>query len=108
MSSISLFEFTVRDDDLDAARAAVDATLQQTIAFPGSQGVDVLLRDDDPTTYVVVEYWDDLEADTAYRAWRAGDGVPTEFINHLAARPRLTHLHRDPQLAHLVPLNLGN
>jgi len=98
MTSIALFEFKIRGVDLDAGYDTVHATLAETVAFPGSLGVEVWVHDDDPAHFAVVEYWRSIEDDKAYRTWRSGDGVPKEFIKTLASRPELTYFRRAEKL----------
>jgi heme oxygenase (mycobilin-producing) len=66
----ALLELTLRPDDLAASMKEVDAVLAQTAAFPGCQGVEVLVDLTDPTHVTVVERWESEEADAAYREWR--------------------------------------
>lgn len=70
--------------------AALGRILADTRAFAGCQSVTVVQDVDDPTRALAVEVWASREADDAYRAWRAGEGAPTEIVPFLAAAPVLT------------------
>jgi heme oxygenase (mycobilin-producing) len=100
---MALFEFSVREDDLDESYRIIRETLSETVAFPGSLGVDVWIQDDDRTRVSVLEHWASIEDDQAYRAWRAGDGAPKEFIRVLASRPTLRYFRRAEAFADLTP-----
>ena len=50
-------------------------SLPTTRAFPGCLRVDVMIDTTDPLHVLVIEVWESVAADAAYRAWRAGDGA---------------------------------
>jgi quinol monooxygenase YgiN len=82
-------ELTVKPESLADATRIIDETLVTTRAFPGNLGIDVVVDIDDPSHYVLVERWESVEADDAYRAFRkTPDGV-SELGTILAAPPRL-------------------
>jgi quinol monooxygenase YgiN len=89
-------EIHVRPESLQESYAAVHATLEATRAFPGSLGVDVLIDDADPAHLLLVEHWESLDADAAYREWRASS-PPTALRDALAGAPTLT-VYRPSQL----------
>ena len=91
MSLTALLELRLKPDLLDAAYATVRETLADTRRFPGCEGVDVLVDRDDRAHLVVYERWESAEADAAYRAWRAGDGV-SDLGSVLTGAPVLTVL----------------
>ena len=91
MSLTALLELRLKPDMLDAAYATVRETLADTRQFPGCEGVDVLVDREDRAHIVVHERWESAEADAAYRAWRAGDGV-SNLGAVLAGAPVLTVL----------------
>ena len=64
-----LFELTIEEGAADA-REVVAATLAQTAAFPGNDGVEVVVDDADPLRIVCVLHWADQPAYDAYIAWR--------------------------------------
>jgi quinol monooxygenase YgiN len=61
--------------------------LQDTRAFEGNLGTDVLVDEDDEAHWLIYELWDTVEHDEAYRAFRAGEGRLTELPALLAATP---------------------
>ncbi len=91
MSLTALLELRLNPDALDGALAKVKEVLAATRAFPGCEGVDVLVDRDDRTHVIVHERWESAEADAAYRAWRAGEGV-SDLGSVLTAAPVLTVL----------------
>jgi quinol monooxygenase YgiN len=91
MAVTALLDITLRADKLDEAPAAIAATLAQTRAFEGNEGLEVLVDVTDPTHLTVVEHWASMERDEAYRAWReTPEGAPAQLGAVLAAAPRLT------------------
>ncbi|WP_024365648.1 putative quinol monooxygenase [Arthrobacter sp. TB 26] len=83
-------DLNLKTESLPTAPAALRDILADTRAFDGCLGVDVLVDSNDPAHFLVVEQWASLEHDSAYRAWRAGDGV-SALGELLAAPPVLTH-----------------
>lgn len=79
------------EDKLADARAVMARVLDETRAFAGCEGVQVLVSADAPTRWLVVERWASKEADSEYRAWRAGDGAIKDLGPTLAGRPTLTY-----------------
>jgi quinol monooxygenase YgiN len=59
--------------------------LQDTRAFDGNVRTDVLIDDDDEAHWLIYELWETVEADEAYRAFRAGEGKVTQLPPLLAA-----------------------
>jgi quinol monooxygenase YgiN len=59
--------------------------LQDTRAFDGNVRTDVLIDDDDEAHWLIYELWETVEADEAYRAFRAGEGKITQLPPLLAA-----------------------
>lgn len=78
-------ELAIAPSSADVALSVIHDVLVATRAFPGNQGVEVLVDAADPLRIVVLERWDSLEADAAYRAWRAGDGASN--LGSVLARP---------------------
>ncbi|MDI3211668.1 antibiotic biosynthesis monooxygenase family protein [Arthrobacter sp. AL12] len=83
-------DLTLKAEALPTAPAVLREILSDTRAFAGCLGVDVLVDSNDPAHFLVVEQWASLEHDSAYRAWRAGDGA-SGLGDILAAPPVLTH-----------------
>ncbi|MBS45676.1 MAG: antibiotic biosynthesis monooxygenase [Nocardioides sp.] len=90
MTVIATLELRLRPDSLDEARTILRRVLAETRAFDGCEGVDVMVDETDPAHVVAVERWRDMEADSAYRAFRAGPGKITDFATILAGAPVLT------------------
>ncbi|MGO9385743.1 MAG: putative quinol monooxygenase [Mycobacterium sp.] len=80
-------ELRFKPDAVSAARDLMRRTLQVTRAFDGNLGTDVLVDQDDEAHWLIYELWDTVEADEAYRAFRAGEGKVTELPPLLAAPP---------------------
>jgi quinol monooxygenase YgiN len=91
MSITALLELRLKPEDLHAAMRVLDDVLVATRDFAGNEGVEVLVDTADPSHVVVHETWASLEADGAYRAWRAGEGA-NNLGSVLAAAPVLTVL----------------
>ena len=83
-------DLTLKAEALPTAPTVLREILSATRAFPGCLGVDVLVDSNDPAHVLVVEQWASLERDSAYRAWRAGEGA-SALGDLLAAPPVLTH-----------------
>lgn len=86
MTVTSLLELTVTPDRLEDAERIIDETLATTRAFAGNLGCTVAVDTEDPTHYVVVERWESLEADDAYRAFRATPAGASRLGEITAAR----------------------
>lgn len=71
MAVTSLLELTLKPECLEEAPAVIAQVLEATRAFDGSLGVDVVQDVDDPTHVVLVERWESMAHDDAYRAFRA-------------------------------------
>jgi quinol monooxygenase YgiN len=90
MAITAFFEIRVRPETLDqGVHGELHKILNDTRAFEGCLGVEVLIDSEDPTHIVAVEKWVSEEHDAAYRAWRAGDGK-TSLASSLASSPVLT------------------
>jgi heme oxygenase (mycobilin-producing) len=82
-------ELRIKPGALDQAPDVLHKILTDTRAFDGNLGVEVLIDERDPEHIVVLESWESLAHDDAYRAWRAGDGA-SNLGTILAAPPTLT------------------
>ncbi len=85
----AILEMCFRPDDLEKSMETLHDVLDGTRAFPGSAGVEVLVDVEDPNRVVVIERWESLEDDEAYRSWRAGEGK-TRLGSLLSTPARLT------------------
>lgn len=71
MPTAALLDLHLRADRAADGLPVVEAILGDTRAFEGCRGVDVLVDVEDPAHVTIVERWQSLERDDAYRAWRA-------------------------------------
>ena len=90
MAITAILELQLKADSLETAHQVIRDTLTATRAFPGCQGVTVLVDSNDPTHVVFYEAWDSIEHDRAYRAWRATPEGASELGSIMAAPPKLT------------------
>jgi quinol monooxygenase YgiN len=82
-----LYELRVKPEAVSAARDVMSRALPDTRAFAGNLRTDVLVDSDDETHWLIYELWQTVEADDAYRAFRAGEGKIAELPPLLAAPP---------------------
>jgi len=92
MSITALLDLTISADSAAVAPEVLRTVLAATRAFAGNEGVEVLVDTNDPAHIVVVEKWESLEHDEAYRAWRATPDGASTLGSILAAAPTLTKL----------------
>lgn len=85
MTVTATLELSVRPESADDALVVIHEVLEATRAFAGNLGVDVLVDAANPLRIVLLERWVSIEADSAYRAWRAGDG--TSNLGSILADP---------------------
>jgi len=90
MSITAFLDLTISADAAAEAPEVLRSVLAATRAFAGNEGVEVLVDADDPTHIVVVEKWESLAHDEAYRAWRATPAGASTLGSILAAVPTLT------------------
>ena len=88
----ALLELTLTPEAVASAPAVIGTTLEATRAFDGCLGVDVLVDAEDETHLVLVERWESMEHDAAYRAWRVTPEGASQLGTLLAAPPKLTRL----------------
>jgi quinol monooxygenase YgiN len=86
---VSLLELTLATETA-AGLDVVHDVLRATRAFDGCLSVEVTVDTADPAHVVVVERWQSIEADDAYRAWRATPEGRSALASILAAPPVLT------------------
>lgn len=72
--SVALLDLQLKPDAVEEGLTILRRVLAETRAFEGCESVVVLQDEADPAHVVAIETWASLEADAAYRAWRAGDG----------------------------------
>jgi quinol monooxygenase YgiN len=90
MTVTSLLDLYIKADQLDAAPALISETLKITRAFEGSLGVDVVVDVTDPSHFVLIEKWESLDRDDAYRAFRATPEGASKLRTIVASPPTLT------------------
>ncbi len=71
MAITSVLDFQLRPDAPADAEIRISSILSQTRARPGCISADVIRDLDDRRHLVVIEMWESLESDEAYREWRA-------------------------------------
>lgn len=71
MTVTALLELDITPESLEIAPGIITETLATTRAFAGCLGCTVAVDVDDPQHFVIVEQWESLKADSAYRAFRA-------------------------------------
>ncbi len=69
MTSIAILDMPVKEGRRDEAVAILEIGLADTRAFAGNQGA-VLLVDDDPSHFLILETWESAAHNAAYQAWR--------------------------------------
>lgn len=87
MTVTVLLELRFKPEEVAAGRELMGRTLEVTRAFEGNIRTDVLADADDEAHWIIYEIWESVEADDAYRAFRAGEGKVTQLPPLLAAPP---------------------
>jgi quinol monooxygenase YgiN len=87
MAVTVILELQFKPESVATAREVFGRALKDTRAFPGNIRTDVLIDEADEAHWVIYELWESVEADEAYRAFRAGEGKLTEVPNLVAAPP---------------------
>ena len=82
-----ILELRLKPESVTAARDLMRRALQDTRAFDGNLGTEVLVDQDDEAHWLIYERWETVEHDEAYRSFRAGEGRLTELAPLLAATP---------------------
>jgi len=82
-----ILELRLKPESVPAARDVMRRALQDTRAFDGNLGTDVLVDEDDEAHWLIYERWETVEQDEAYRSFRAGEGRLTELPPLLAVPP---------------------
>ncbi len=89
MAITAILELSIKSESLAEAVRIIDETLAATRAFPGNLGVEVAVDVVDPSHYVLIERWESVEADEAYRAFRKTPDGASQLRTILVAPPRL-------------------
>jgi len=82
-----ILELRLKPQSVTAASDLMQRALQDTRAFDGNLGTDVLVDEDDEAHWLIYERWDTVEDDEAYRSFRAGEGRLAELPPLLATPP---------------------
>jgi quinol monooxygenase YgiN len=70
MSAIVHLDLRLDPAKLDSVPGILDETLTATRAWPGNEGLEVLVDDADPAHIIVVETWASAADHEAYAKWR--------------------------------------
>ncbi|UYP19167.1 antibiotic biosynthesis monooxygenase [Rhodococcus sp. Z13] len=91
MALTALLELKFRPDSVDQAKKVMSRVLDETRAFDGCEGVEILVDQQDEARWVIVERWRSAEHDAAYRRFRAGEGAVTDLGPLLGGAPALSY-----------------
>lgn len=92
MAVVALLDLQLKPDALEKSYQVISEVLVATRAFAGNQGVTVLIDTEDPAHVIVHESWESIEADDAYRAWRATPEGASALGEIIVKAPTLTRL----------------
>jgi heme oxygenase (mycobilin-producing) len=92
MAIVSLLDLHLLPDAPADAEQRLTAILADTRARAGLVSADVVRDITDPRHLVVLETWESLAADDAYRAWRATPEGANELAELTGGRISLTRL----------------
>ncbi len=98
MTLTALLDLTLKPEAVSTALPIIHETLAATRAFDGCLGVDVLADTADPAHIVIIERWDSVDSDAAYRSWRATPDGASALRTILAGPPRLTKYNLEPDI----------
>ena len=96
MAITSIVTLTFKPDSVAQAVEAVGNSLELARGFEGSLGIDVLVDQTDDTRWLLVERWVSEQADSAYRAHRAENGITSALGPLLAAAPEVVKYDVSP------------
>lgn len=98
MTVTAVLELRLNPETLDQARVVLHRVLEETRAFDGNLGVEVIVDQEVPSHWLVLESWQSAEHDARYREFRAGPGAITDLGPLLIAPPCLTKGAVDPEV----------
>ena len=87
MTCLVLLELHLDPAQRDTAPAVIDETLVATRNWPGNEGIEVRIDDDDPDHVMVVEHWATTEDHAAYAQWRTTPEGKSGLAGIVAAAP---------------------
>lgn len=96
MSLRVTLDLNFKPDALDDARLVMGRVLAETRTFEGCLGADVLIDQNEPAHWLVLETWQSVAHDSAYREFRSGPGAITDLGPLLAAAPSITKFIAEP------------
>jgi quinol monooxygenase YgiN len=67
----ALLDLRIKPESVADAKETIESVLVATRAFPGCLGADILVDTEDGGHLLVIEKWQSIEHDQAYRDWRA-------------------------------------
>jgi len=82
----ALLDLRIKPESVAEAKGTVESVLADTRAFPGCLGVDVFVDTQDEAHLLVIEKWESIEHDQAYRDWRATDAGASALSTIVASR----------------------
>ena len=91
MSITALLELRLKPESPEDSYPVITTTLAHTRAFAGNTGVEVVIDANDPAHVLIIERWESMDADTAYRAWRATPEGASPLGTIIAEPPVLSY-----------------
>jgi quinol monooxygenase YgiN len=82
----ALLDLRIKPESVAEAKETVEGVLVATRAFPGCLGVDVLVDTQDEAHLLLIEKWESIEHDQAYRDWRATEAGASALSTIVASR----------------------
>jgi quinol monooxygenase YgiN len=82
----ALLDLKIKPEAVPTAKETVEGVLVATRAFPGCLGVDVLVDTEDKAHLLLIERWESIEHDQAYRDWRATPAGASALGSIVASR----------------------
>ena len=81
MSVTILLELHSKPENLEQLKSIFQEILPDTRAYDGCQGLELIVNQDDPNHFIVIEKWNSRQHYETYFAWRVETGV----VDKLAA-----------------------
>jgi quinol monooxygenase YgiN len=98
MNITANLEIRIKPESLAGAAALISDVLKATRAFDGNLGVEVLIDQADPTHMILVETWESIQHDAAYRDWRSTPAGASGLGDILSDVPVLTLFKADADI----------
>lgn len=87
MTAIVHLDLRLNPVKLDAVPALLNEVLAATRAWPGNEGLEVIIDEADPSHVIVVELWTSTADHDAYAVWRTTPDGVSRLGDVLAAPP---------------------